>query len=246
MEIKINVPDYLSLKHWKQFVANEHLDHTDKMIKMLCTFSDLPEEEILKYKPYELSQIYEAVLASLRDIEPQFYPVFELDSVLYGFSSMSKLTLAEYVDLERLAKQPQENIEQIMAILYRPIVKHRFGGIKWAFKNKHKVMLGDAENLFKYYELEEYDNSKRDEDAVKLSVIPASIALGALSFFLVLANLSLIGTNLSSLPPQQQMKAMKEMNQKMDSMNIGGGLLQFITSLQHPSFQSQEIEQYLT
>lgn len=246
MELKINVPDYLSLKHWKQFVASEHLDDTDRMIKMLSTFSDMSEEEVLKYKPYELSQIYDAVLASLKDIEPQFYPVFELDNVLYGFSSMSKLTLAEYVDLERLAKQPQENIEEIMAILYRPIVKHKFGGIKWAFKNKHKVALGDAENLFKYYELEEYNSSERLDNADKLNVIPASIALGALSFFLVLANLSLIGTNLSSLPPQQQMKAMEKMNKQMASMNIGAGLHQFITSQVHPSFQSQEIEAYLT
>jgi len=245
MELKINVPDYLSLKHWKQFVANEHLEPTEKMISLLSTFSDMEVDELMKFKPVELSQIYEAVLSSLRDLEPQFYPIFELDGVLYGFSSLSKLSLGEYVDLERLAKKPQDNIEEIMAILYRPITKNRFNGIKWAFKNKHKVALGDAENLFKYYELEEYDSSQRLDNANKLSVIPASIALGALSFFLVLANSSLIGSSLSSLPPKQAMKEMEKMNKQMASMSIGGGLLQFITSQVHPSFQSQEIEAYL-
>ncbi len=246
MELKINVPDYLSLKHWKRFVANEHLEPTEKMITLLSTFSDMGVDELMKFKPSELSQIYEAVLSSLRDLEPQFYPIFELDGVLYGFSSLSKLSLGEYVDLERLAKKPQDNIEEIMAILYRPITKNRFNGIKWAFKNKHKVALGDAENLFKYYELEEYDSSERSENADKLSVIPASIALGALSFFLVLANSSLIGSSLSSLPPKQAMKEMEKMNKQMASMSIGAGLLQFITSQVHPSFQSQEIEAYLS
>ena len=244
MEIKLNIPDYLSVKHWKQFVASEHLEPTEKMVSMLATLSDKTEEEIKGYTPMALKQVYEAVLKSLNELEPSFYPVFELDNVLYGFTSITSLTLGEYVDLERLAKKPQENIEEIMAILYRPIVKNKFSGIKWAFKNKHKVALGEAENLFKYYQVETYDSSLRKENAEKLSVIPASLALGALSFFLVLANSSLIGMNLSSLNEKEQMKTMKQMNKQMASMNIGDGLRRFITSLQHPSFQSQTILQY--
>lgn len=246
MEIKLQVPDYLSVKHWKRFVASEHLGPTDKMVTMLSILTDKTEEEILTYKTHELTQVYEAVLKSLTDLVPQFYPIFELDGVLYGFTSMSKMTLGEYVDLERLANQPQENIEEIMAILYRPITKNRLSGIKWAFKNKYKVAVGDAENLFKYYELEEYDSKDRAVNAKKLNVLPASLALGALSFFLVLGNSSLIGSNLSSLSKEQQTEIMKTMNKQMGSMNIGDGLQLFLTSQQHPSFQSQEIEQYLT
>ena len=131
-----------------------------------------------------------------------------------------------------------------MAILYRPVTKNRFGGIKWAFKNKHKIALGEAGNLFKYYEVEEYDSSKRKDNAEKLSVIPASMALGALSFFLVVGTTFSLGTNLSSLDSKEAMKMMKEMNNQMASLNIGDGLRAFITSLQHPSFQSQAILQY--
>jgi hypothetical protein len=244
MQIKLEIPDYLSLKHWKMFVASEHLEPTDKMISMLSIMSDKTEDEVKSYTPVELKLVYEAVLKSLNELEPSFYPIFELDGVLYGFRSMTSLTLGEYVDLERLAKQPQDNIEEIMAILYRPIVKERFAGIKWAFKNKHKVALGEAENLFKYYQVEEYDSSKRGDNADKLSVIPASLALGALSFFLVVGTSFSVGSNLSSLPSKQAMEIVKEMNNKMASMNIGDGLRQFITSLQHPSFQSQAINQY--
>ena len=241
MTISLEIPDYLSLKHWKQFVASEHLEATDKMIAMISMLSDKTEDEVKSYTPLELKTVYEAVLKSLNELEPSFYPVFELDGVLYGFKSMTSLTLGEYVDLERLAKQPQENIEEIMAILYRPITKNRFSGIKWAFKNRHKIALGEAENLFKYYEVEAYDSSKRKENAETLSVIPAALALGALSFFLVVGTTFSVGSNLSSLDGVKAMKEVKKMNQQMASMNIGDGLRQFITSLQHPSYQSQGI-----
>ena len=118
MEIQLEIPDYLSLKHWKVFVANEHLEQTDKMIKLISLLSNKTEDEVKSYTPIALKQVYEAVLKSLTELEPQFYPIFELDGVLYGFRSLTSLTLGEYVDLERLAKQPQENIEEIMAILY--------------------------------------------------------------------------------------------------------------------------------
>jgi hypothetical protein len=42
------------------------------------------------------------------------------------------------------------------------------------------------------------------------------------------------------------MKEMKKVQQGMASMNIGGGLLQFITSLEHPSLTSQERKLSLT
>jgi len=244
MEIKLEIPDYLSLKHWKRFVASEHLDPTDKMISMLSTLSDKTEEEVKSYTPMAMKQVYEAVLKTLNELEPQFYPVFELDGVLYGYNPMSKLVLGEYTDLERLAKQPQENIEEIMAILYRPITKHRFGGIKWAFKNKHKIALGDAENLFRYYEIEEYDSSVRQQNADKLSVIPASMALGALSFFLAVGNIFLISSSLSSQSGAEKMKAQKMMSQQMASMSFGDGLALFLTSQKHPSLTSQAINQY--
>jgi hypothetical protein len=238
MEIKLNIPDYLSIKQWKEFTSMEHLSDSEKMIKLITLLSDKEETEVKSWTPMALKQVYANVLEAISDIDASFYPIFELDGVRYGFSSISKLTLGEYVDLERLAKKPQENIEEIMAILYRPIVKDRFKGIKWAFKNAYKVGLGDAENLFKYYELEKYDSSTRLDNANKLSVLPASMALGALTFFLTLANTSLVGSSLSSLSPSQQMIAMKEMTKQMASMNIGAGLQQFITSQVLPSFKS--------
>lgn len=210
------------------------------MTKLVALLGGVEEKTIRTWTLPALTQVYAKVLESLQDLDPQFYPIFELDGKKYGYTSMTKMTLGEYVDLERLAVKPYENIEEILAILYRPIVKDRFSGIKWAFKNAYKIALGDAENLFKYYTTEDYDSEERIHNAEKLSVIPATMALGALGFFLVLGNSYLVNSQLSSMDSSERKKTMKEMNKQMASLNIGDGLKLFITSLQHPSFTSQD------
>ena len=181
--IKMEIPDYLSIKDWKYFNSLEHLSTTDKMIAMVSELGGIDEDELKKYKSTKLTKTYTTLLEAFQDLTPAYYPVFELDGVLYGYNPMTKMTLGEYVDIERLASKSHDNMEEIMAILYRPITKNRFSGLKWAYKSATKIALGEAENLFKYYEVEEYDSSKRSELAEKLKHLPASIGLGALSFF---------------------------------------------------------------
>ena len=239
----MNIPDYLSIKDWKYFNSLEHLNDTEKMVSLISKMGGKDIDEVKKLKPTKLTNVYKTLLESFQDLEPMFYPVFELDGIKYGYTPMTKMTLGEYTDLERLAVKSHDNIEEIMAILYRPITKHRFSGIKWAFKSSTKIALGEAENLFKYYDVEEYDSSMREENAIKLSNIPASMGLGAMSFFLLLGSSVSVNSQLSLINPKQQMEMMKELNNQMDTMSIGAGLLQFITSLQHPSFQSQDRKQ---
>lgn len=238
--MKLNIPDYLNIKDYKYFNSLEHLSLSERMFSMILALTDIEEDTLRELKPTQVGTIYKKLLDELTDIENTFYPIFELDDVMYGYVPMSKLTLGEYSDLERLSKQPMDNLEQILAILYRPITKHRFNGIKWAFKNHLKIKLGDAENLFKYYEVEKYDASKRGEQAEKMAQLPAGTALGALSFFLLLVSTSSLSMNLSS---QDQKQMIMEMSKKMASVNIGDGLELFLTSQTHPYYKSQEIRQ---
>lgn len=240
MKVQIQIPEYLSIADWKYFNSLEHLNDSEKMITLISKMGGKDIDEVKEWTPIQLTEVYKTLLSSFEDLTPHFFPIIELDGVKYGFKSITSMTTGEYIDLERLAENPNENLEEIMAILYRPIVKNRFSGIKWAFKSTYKVALGEAENLFKYYEIEKYDNSKRGDQAKILSNIPASIGLGALSFFLVLATYYSASSSLSSLPPKQQMKEVEKMNKEMASVSIGDGLLRFITSLQHPSYQSVE------
>jgi hypothetical protein len=149
------------------------------------------------------------------------------------------MSLGEYVDLEMLAKKPMDNIEDIMAILYRPITKNNFNSFRWALEHGINVAKGQVEDIFKFYEIEKYDIEKRFDNAESLKDMPAGFALGALSFFLQVATLSLKNTKTSSqknLSKREMMKIAKE----TVFPNIGGGLQLFTSSRKVPSLTSLE------
>jgi hypothetical protein len=211
------------------------------MINFISYLSNTSQKEIEALTPQEVQSTYLKILQTFGDVVSKFFPVIEINGVLYGFSSIAKMTLGEYVDLERLAKAPNDNLEEIMAILYRPITKHSFNGVKWNFIKTFKVGFGKVENLFKYYTIEKYNSSKNAEQADLMATIPVSFALGALAFFLAVASNSLLSIQASSLSNKAEKKKRMEIIKKLTSVPIGDGLLQFITYQKLPSLQSQEI-----
>jgi len=239
MEFKITTPDYLSLGQYKQIESYEHLSELDKMVKILSIISDKTEDELRELPSNSLMEIYSQILTNLTEVKPLFFPIFELNGVKYGFKSLAKMTLGEYVDLEMLAKKPLENIEEMMAILYRPITKEKFNSFKWALEHGINVAKGQVEDIFKYYDIEKYDTEKRFDNAEALKEMPAGFAIGALSFFLQVASLSLKSTQTSSqknLSKQEMMKIVKEMG----LTDIGDGLRLFTTYRKVPSLTLQE------
>lgn len=245
-KISLTIPDYLSLGNYKKLTQLDHLSDLEKTVASLTILTDLPEDTIRELHRGDLAKIHTDVIERTMDLTSEFYPVFEMDGVMYGFADISSLSLGAYVDLDRLVKDPVNNISEIIAILYRPILKHRFNSFEYAFKQSFKVKLGEAENIFKYYTLEKYDNKIREERAELMDKIPASFALGALSFFLQAGSAHLIGS-LTSLPENKKerkevMKEIKKTIKRTLSDNIGGGLQLFISSRQLPSLTSQEIK----
>lgn len=239
MNFEITIPDYLSISKLRQIQLYEHLSELDRMIKILSIISDKTEDTVRELPPTNILQIYSDVITNLLDVKNQFFPIFELNGVKYGFKSLAKMTLGEYVDLEMLAKKPMDNIEEIMAILYRPITKNKFNSFKWAIEHGIEVAKGQVEDIFKFYEIEKYDVDKRSDNAESLKDMPAGFALGALSFFLQVASLSLKGTRTSSqknLSKREMMKMAKE----TIFPNIGDGLQLFTSSRKVPSLTSLE------
>ena len=239
MNFEITTPDFLSISQLKQIQLYDHLSEVDRMIKILSIISDKTEDEIRELPATNILKIYSDVITNLLDITNQFFPIFELNGVKYGFKSIAKMSLGEYVDLEMLAKKPMENIEDIMAILYRPIVKEKFNSFKWALEHGINVAKGQVEDIFKYYEIEKYDLEKRFNNAEALKHIPAGFALGALSFFLQVATLSLKNTQTSSQKPLSKQEIMK-MAKEIVSPAIGDGLRLYTSYRKVPSLTSQE------
>ena len=239
MTFEISIPDYLSIHQLKQIQSYEHFSDLDRMIKILSIVSDKTEDQIRGLSSSDITKIYSEIIETLSNVKPLFYPIFEFNGVKYGFKSLPKMTLGEYVDLEMLAKKPMDNIENIMAILYRPITKDDFKSVKWAIDHGLNVGKGEMANIFKYYEIEKYNADKREINAEVLKDIPAAFALGALSFFLQVAALSLKSTQTSSLKNLSKQEMMK-MAREITSPDIGDGLRLFISSRRVPSLTLQE------
>ena len=237
MKYKVEIPEYLSIGEYQKLSNLEHLTDLEKTMEIVHTVTTIDKDTLAKWTPNQLASIGESVLNLMDFDSATFYPIIEFNDVLYGYRPLSKMTLGEYVDLERLCKEPNNNLHEITALLYRPITKDKTQSLKFQMKNGYKIAKGTAENLFKYYEIEEYNSSDRALNAVKMLEFPVALSLGALSFFLAIGTKSLNSTN-KYLRPTEKMTMTKEMDNLMEA--IGGGLAQYIHSLNPISYQSLE------
>ena len=239
-KIKITIPDYLSIDKFQQLQNLDHLTDLSRIVRIISIISGIDEDEIKTWVPSDIKTVYQDVSKCMEHGE-SFYPVFESkDGQLYGYSNVNEMTLGEFTDLERLCKAPNENLHEIIAILYRPIKKHKFKSFTWKIKHSFKVNMRDVGNVFKYYTLKKYDTNDRISDAEQLKDMPIQFALGALGFFLGTANGYLNLTN-KSLPEAEEMRARKIDRTLLNLIvAIGGGLRQYIHSPRRIFSLSQE------
>ena len=238
MKLTVTIPEFISIKDFKKLSTLEHLDPVDKMVEIIHVFTDISRDDIKQWDISTLSQISKDLEAPLAAPE-EFYPVFYFNDVLYGYSSIKKMKVSEMIDLERLCKEPMENYEQIMAILYRPITEHRLDNASFKYHNAVKIVNGETENMIKYYSIEDYDSDKRELNADAFKDFPVQLANGAIAFFLSSATLSLNSIN-SSLPEEEKMKTEKKILNLL--RNIGGGLVPYTIYQKVPSLTLPEIK----
>jgi hypothetical protein len=243
MEIKINIPEYLTVNQFQKINNLEHLSELEKIIQVIHILTKLDIEVISNWKPEQLKNINGILFDKLDLNNTTFYPIVEFNEVKYGFNPISKLTLGEYIDLERLCKNPVENLKLIMAILYRPITKDKTKSFKYSIKNGIKIAQGKADNLFNYYSVEKYNSNETKSNAEIFGGFPVSMALGALSFFLLIGSKSL--SNMKEFSNQKMLKKMTEYHMNQLLTNIGDGFQQYIFYRNHPSLKSQETIVYL-
>ena len=188
-------------------------------------------------------QLYTRLNELIANVEPEFYPVIEWEGKQYGYRPMHKMLLEEYVDLDMLIKDTDRNINDILAILYRPITKNRLNSSKWITKQTIKVLQGGTENGFDYYDIEKYDNAVREQISIQYDNFPASIALGALGFFLGSNHLLSENTMSSFLQWELMMNEVKNKKNKIQRAlaRTTVGYISSMNLLKVPSYNSLEI-----
>jgi hypothetical protein len=188
-------------------------------------------------------QLYARLDELIGDVEPEFYPIIEWEGKQYGYRPMHKMLLDEYIDLDMLSKDVDRNINDILAILYRPITVNKMNTGTFVLKNTVKVLKNKVENGFDYYEIEKYDNRIREQVASSYDGFPASMALGALGFFLD-SKLSLLKSTVYYFP-QLESKMNEVTNKKSKTKTLlartTAGYISSINLLKVPSYNSQAI-----
>jgi hypothetical protein len=243
MEITTNIPDYFTVKHYKQFSVLKSLDDMEQKLHVIQVLTGESMETVLNWPIPFIIQLYARLNELIAGVEQEFYPVIEWEGKQYGYRPMHKMLLDEYVDIDMLTKDTDRNINDILAILYRPITENRLVSNKWIAKQTFKVLKGEVENGFNYYEIEKYDNRIREQVASSYDNFPASLALGALGFFLGSNHLLLKNTESSFLQWELMMSEVKNKKGKMRRAlaRTTVGYISSINLLKVPSYNSLAI-----
>ena len=242
----ITIPEYLSIDRYQRLQNLEHLTELQKLVETVHVFTGLDKDEIQTWSIPDLGRVTKD-FSTIVDVTSQFYPIWQHEGINYGYADISTMTLAEFIDLETLCKKPTENLHEIMAVLYRPIKKHRFNKLSWKVKHNVQLFQEKLGNVFKYYELNKYNNKTRFVDAEVMKDLPAGFALGALSFFLGTANLHWINslTSLKTLKTEKMVKLLEK--QTLEALILSGdGLRHYIRSPKQIYSISQDKQVLLT
>ena len=165
MKKTITIPEDLydiTVDQYLRIQAIPEGDELRQVVETICILCHLTEDEVMAMAQADIQHIG-GVIGGILDKYSDDYPVeriIELDQ-RYGFHpNLSRVTVAEFADIETLCKESlDKNLPQVMGILYRPIV----------------------EEHGEFYRIADYDGEDRSEFFREMKM---AHALGAAAFFL--------------------------------------------------------------
>ena len=237
-EYSIEIPDYLTIGNYMSIVKNKESSKIENIIHTVSVLTGIEKKELRGWNPSDLVRVSEKY-SHLIDFKSTFFPLIEFKGELYGYSSLKKANLGEYIDIEMLSKDKNMNLNELAAILYRPITKSRFKELKFVVEQGVKMVRNEIEgNVFDWYEIEEYDLDKRKDRHEDMKDFPVHIILGAMAFFL---QTGLLYTNhmisLDTKTPEIMKRKMQVEKQILEtlSQSIGDGGVLYTTSQKQTS-----------
>tara|TARA_R110000803_G_scaffold38327_7_gene82775 strand:- start:1628 stop:2365 length:738 start_codon:yes stop_codon:yes gene_type:complete len=237
---QIQVPDYLSIEQYARMNAYKGDSNFGRLVHIVSALTGLDKEEIRSWDVEALTRVSN-LFADLADHHNEFHALIEWNGELYGYANIKQATLGEYIDIESMSEDLENNLHKVAAILYRPVKKHRFKTLSYAVKQKVKMLNNNVENVFDWYEVETYDSKVRKEREEDMKGFPAHILLGAVSFFLSSAVLYLNHIQFSKGEITKIQKETREIDILENlSQNIGAGGGLFTTSVNPIYYQYQE------
>lgn len=238
--LSLEIPEYLTIKQYSDMNSYKGQNKFGRLVHTVAALTGYSKEEVRRWDVdslIEVSNLY----ADVADHKDFFHPIIEWNGKLYGYASVKKCSLGEYIDLENYAKDMENSMHKVAAILYRPVTSHKFNDILFNVKQGIKVARNKVSNVFDWYDIEEYDSSKRLKVEEEYKDFPVNLFLGGVSFFLSSASLYLnhIAYLRGQITKRTMMKAESLMMESL-SLNTGDGLVRYTHSLKPMFYKLQE------
>ena len=238
--LKLQIPEYITVDKYKEINSYEGQNKFGRLVYTVSKLTGEPFDEVRLWDLDSLTKVSN-LYAGIAGHNNFFYPIIKWKDKLYGYSSIRKASLGEYIDLENYCKSLEDNMHSVAAILYRPIEKHRLGNLSFVSKQGIEVVNNKTEKVFDKYTIEKYDSSKREEVEEEFRDFPVHLFLGAISFFLNTGSLYLNNTAFL----REKITWTEKMKNEIIIMenlleNTGDGSQRFTNSLRPMLFQSQE------
>jgi len=116
-QITVTIPEYLSIDQYKKMNDFKHDSNFGRLVHSVSVMTGYPVSDVRKWPVDTLTKLGND-FAELADPKNEFHSIIEWNGTLYGYSPMKSQTLGEYIDLETLSKDFENNMHKIAAIMY--------------------------------------------------------------------------------------------------------------------------------
>jgi hypothetical protein len=197
MQIKFTIPESLTeikLFQYQDFLKlqtdleKKDVSEVEYMIQVIKIFVQGDLTQIEKLPKAKLEEIFEVLMNMFSTANNQLHKVVKIDGVEYAMhSNLSEITTAEFADIQEYEKKGfNENLHNILSVLYRPIIQRSKG----------------------LYRLQPYKGTEGRPKLFK-EKFPCVAVIGAMVFFWTLRS-DLLITLASYLPQKEINKPFKQ------------------------------------
>ena len=124
--LDIKLPEFLSIEQYRKMAkVNDTTDKFTQLVKSVEILTGRTEEEIRTWSIDSIKDLA-SEFDRIADPNQEFHALIEWNGTLYGYATIEGSSFGEYLDIENLAKDFENNMHKIAAILYRPVKEHRF------------------------------------------------------------------------------------------------------------------------
>jgi len=177
-------------------IEEKEIDGIDKQKECITLLTEVERETLDKFRLSDLQKVYDKLLY-LSNQDSKLTKFVNINGDKYGFHpNLSNISTGEFVDLDTFCKDFNDNLHNIMAVLYRKVTIEKAGK----------------------YQIEEYDGEIEERASLFKDKMPANVVNGAIVFFWTLGRDYLINTLTSS-------KEQVEMTSNEGSQRNGDGTL---------------------